>query len=97
MGDGYFHDPSTSGKSSSRLCAVICALAAVGLSFVLVFKSHPGEAVTVICAVLVATWGGYTANSTARVIMTKGVSLNSPGLPGAGPGMPEPTERGPVG
>ena len=45
----------------------------------------------------VATWGGYTANSTARVIMTKGVSLNSPGLPGAGPGMPEPTERGPVG
>lgn len=88
MEDGYFTDSSTGGKSSSRLCAVLCALAAVGLSFLLVFKGHHGEAVTVICAVLVATWGGYTANSTARVIMTKGAPPDS--VPKAGPGMQEP-------
>lgn len=89
MQDGYFVDPSSGGKSLSRLCAIVAALAAVGLSFLLTLRNHPGEAVTVICAVLVATWGGYTANSTARVIVTKGQPPENGKPPKAASALPE--------
>jgi len=70
---GYFTDPSTGDKSGSRVCSMLSACGAVILAFILVFKGYAGEAVTVIGLVLAATWGGYTVNSTARVITTKGV------------------------
>lgn len=65
---GYMTDPQSGDKSLSRLCSLVVALGALGLAFFLAIKGHAGEAVTIIIADLTATWGSYTANSTARVI-----------------------------
>lgn len=74
----YFIDPSTGIKSISRLCSFLAVLGAVGLIMVLAYNDHAGEAVTALGLLLGATWGGYTANSVARVATNRGQSYCGP-------------------
>lgn len=75
---GYFIDPSTGDKSSSRLCAFLAVLVGLGVSCFLAFKGHVGETVTLLGLILGTTWGGYTANSVSRVITENKTQPGSP-------------------
>ncbi len=78
---GFLTDSSTGDNSGSRLCSLVATFAAILLAFYLGYKDHAGEAVTIIIAVLGFSFGTYGANSTARVIMTKGMPPPEPECP----------------
>jgi hypothetical protein len=91
---GYFTDPSTGDKSGSRFGSILSVIGAILLACYLAYRGQAEAAVTLMGYALLATWGGYTANSATRVIMTRGMPPRR-GLPD--PPEIKPEANGPVG
>jgi hypothetical protein len=88
--EGYFIDPSSNQKSGTRLCAFLVIITGIVLDFYLAYKGHTAQAVEVFGLLIGATWLTYAANSTARVIVTKGQPPDV--SPSAAPELAEPKD-----